>query len=172
MLASIKNGMRNALNMHRETIATCQLTLSPGYDVPLLRLRSRECSTSCIPEENAPPQSCIRTKCSSRGMRYKKSGRNYSCMGRVRRKVQSEMLAGIKNGMRNALNMDRERIATCQLTLSPGYDVQLLRLRSKECSTAILYTSKECSTAILYTRRECSTAIVYTYPVLEPGDAL
>ena len=77
-----------------------------------------------------------------------------------------------KNGMRNALNMHRERIATCQLTLSPGYDVPLLRLRSRECSTAILYTSKEYSTAIRYTRRECSTAIVYTYPVLEPGDAL
>ena len=89
----------------------------------------------------------------------------------------------MKNGMRNKLNMHKERIATCQLTLSPGYDVQLLRLRSRECSTAILYTSNECSTAIrytsrerstaiLYTRRECSTAIVYTYPVLEPGDAL
>ena len=93
------------------------------------------------------------------------------------------MLAGIKNGMRKALNMHRERIATCQLTLSPGYDVPLLRLRSRECSTAILYTSRECSIAILYTSRECSTAslntsrecstaIVYTYPVLEPGDAL
>ena len=68
--------------------------------------------------------------------------------------------------------MHRERIATCQLTLSPGYDVPLLRLRSREWSTAILYTSRECSTANLYTRRECSTAIVYTYPVLEPGDAL
>ena len=74
--------------------------------------------------------------------------------------------------MRNALNMHRERIATCQLTLSPGNDVPLLRLRSRECSTAILYTSRECSTAILYTRRECFTAIVYTYPVLESGDAL
>ena len=68
--------------------------------------------------------------------------------------------------------MHRERIATCQLTLSPGYDVPLLRLRSRECSTAILYTRRESSTAILYTRRECSTAIVYTYPVLEPGYAL
>ena len=68
------------------------------------------------------------------------------------------MLAWIKNGMRNALNMHRERIATCQHTLSPGYDVPLLRLRRRECSTAILYT-----------RKECSTAIVYTYPVLEPG---
>ena len=47
-----------------------------------------------------------------------------------------------------------------------------LRLRSRECSTAILYTSRECSTTILYTRRECSTAIVYTNPVLEPGEAL
>ena len=74
--------------------------------------------------------------------------------------------------MRNALNMLRERIATCQLTLSPGYDVPLLRLRSTECPTAILYTSRECSTAILHTTRECSTAIVYTYPVLEMGDAL
>ena len=70
------------------------------------------------------------------------------------------------------MNMHRERIATCQLTLSPGYDVPLLRLRSKECSTTILYTSRECSTAILYTRRECSTAIVYTYTVLEPEDVL
>ena len=68
--------------------------------------------------------------------------------------------------------MYRERIAPIQLTLSPGNDVPVLRLRSRECSTAILYTSRECSTAILYTRRECSTAIVYTYPVLEPGDAL
>ena len=82
------------------------------------------------------------------------------------------MLARIKNRMRNALNMQRERIATCQLTLTPGYNVPLLRLQSRECATAILYTSRECSTAILYTRRECSTAIVYTYPVLEPGDAL
>ena len=67
--------------------------------------------------------------------------------------------------------------------MSPGYDVPLLCLMNRECSTAILYTrrecstailytSRECSTAILYTRRECSTAIVYTYPVLEPGDAL
>ena len=127
---------------------------------------------SCIPEENAPPPSCIRTQCWNRGMRYKKSGRHYSCMGRVSREGQCEKLAGIKNGMRNALNMHGERIATCQLTLSPGYDVPLLRLRSRECSIAILYTSRECSTAILYTRRECSTAIVYTYLVLEPGDAL
>ena len=88
----------------------------------------------------------------------------------------------------------RERLATGQLTLSPCYDVPLLRLRSRECSTAILYTSRECSTAILYTsrecstailytsrerstailytRRKCSTAIVYTYPVLEPGETL
>ena len=107
-----------------------------------------------------------------RGMRYKKSGMHYSCMGRVSREGQCEMLSLIKHGMRNALNMHRERIATCQLTLSLGYDVPLLRLWSRECSTAILYTSRECSTAILYTRRECSTAIVYTYPVLEPGDAL
>ena len=128
--------------------------------------------SSCIPEENAPPPSCIRTQCWSRGMRYKKSGRHYSCMRRVSREGQCEMLARIKNRMRNALNMHRERIATCQLTLSPGYDVQLLRLRIRECSTAILYTSRECSTAILYNRRECSTAIVYTYPVVEPGDAL
>ena len=79
--------------------------------------------------------------------------------------------------------MHRERIATCQLTSFACYDVPLLRLRSRdcstvilytsrECSTAIIYTSRECSTAILYTRRECSTAIVYTNPVLEPGDAL
>ena len=138
---------------------------------------------SCIQEENAPPPSCIRTQCWSRGMLYKKSGRHYSCMGRVSREGQCEMLACIKNRMRNALNMHRERTATCQLTLSPGYDVPLLRLWSRECPTAILYTSRECSTAILYTsrecstaipytRRECSTAIVYTYPVLEPGDAL
>ena len=145
---------------------------------------------SCIPEENAPPPSSIRTQCCrirtqcwSRGMRYKNSGRHYSCMGRVSREGQCEMLALIKNGMRNALNMHRERIATCQLTPSPGYDVPLLRLRSRECSTAILYTSREYSTAILYTRRECSAAIVYTrrecsstlvytYPVLHPGDAL
>ena len=127
---------------------------------------------SCIPEENAPAPSCIRTQCWSRGMCYKKSGRHYSCMGRVSREGQCEMLVSMKNGMRNALNMHREGIATCQLTLSLGYDVPLLRLRSRECSTAILYTSRECSTAILYTRRECSSAIVYTYPVLEPGDAL
>ena len=93
------------------------------------------------------------------------------------------MLSRIKNRMRNALNMHRERIATCQLTLSPVYNVPLLCLRSRECSTAILYTrrefstailytSRKCSTAILYTSRECSTAIVYMYPVLEPGYAL
>ena len=116
---------------------------------------------SCIPEENAPPPLCIRTQCWSRGMRYKKSGRHYSFMGRVSREGQCETLARIKNGMRNALNMLRERIATCQLTLSPGYDVPLLRLRSRECSTAILYST-----------RKCSTAIVHTYPVLEPGDVL
>ena len=168
---------------------------------------------SCIPEENAPPPSCIRTQCWSRGMRYKKSGRHYSCKGRVSREGQCEMLARIKNGMRNALKIHKERIATHQLTClqatmfhsyvsavenapppscipienaPPTFcipDVPLLRLRSRECSTAILYTSRECSTAILYTsresstailytRRECSTAIVYTYPVLEPGDAL
>ena len=117
---------------------------------------------SCIPEENAPAPSCIRTQCWSRGMRYKKSGRHYSCMGRVSREGQCDMLAWMKNRMRNALNMHRERIATCQLTLSPGYDVPLLRHRSRECSTAILYTRRECSTAILYTSRECSTAILYT----------
>ena len=112
MLARIKDGMRNALNMQRERLATCQLTLSPGYEVQLLRLRSRECSPpSCIPEENAPPQSCIRTQCWSRWMSYKKSGRHYSCMGRVSRKRQCKMLARIKNGMRNVLNMQRERIA-------------------------------------------------------------
>ena len=116
---------------------------------------------SCIPEENAPAPSCIRTQCWSRGMHYKKFGRHYSCMGRVSREGQCEMLALMKNRMRNALNMHRERIATCQLTLSPGYDVPILRLRSRECSTAILST-----------RRECSTAIVYTYPALEPWDAL
>ena len=98
---------------------------------------------SCIPEENAPPPSCIRTQCWSRGMRYKKSGRYYSCMGRVSREGQSEMLARIKNRMRNALNMYRKRIGTCQLTLSPGYDVPLLRLRSRQCSTAILLTSRD-----------------------------
>ena len=172
--------MRNAFNMHREKIATCQLTLSPGYDVPLLRLRSvppPSCipvenapPPSCTPEENAPPPSCIRTQCWSRGMRYKNSGRHYSCMGRVSREGKCEMLARIKNRMRNALNMYRERIATCQLTLSPGYNVPLLSLRSRECSTVILCTSRECSTAILYTRTESSTAIVYTNPVLEPGD--
>ena len=70
------------------------------------------------------------------------------------------MLAGIKNQMRNALRMHRERIATYRLTLSSGYDVPLLRLGSQECSTAILYT-----------RRECSTAIMYRYPVVEPRDA-
>ena len=48
---------------------------------------------------------------------------------------------------------------------SPGYDLPLLRLRSRECSTATLYTSRESSTAILYTRRECSTAIVYKISV-------
>ena len=187
--------MRNALNMNRERIATCQLTLSQGYEVPLLRPRVENAPPpscisvanapppscipvenaqppSCIPEENTPPPSCIRTQCWSRGKRYKKSGRHYSCMGRLSRVGQCEMLAWIKNRMRNALNMHRERIATCQLTLSPGYDVPLLCPRSRECSTAILYNSRECSTAILYTRRECSTAIVYTYPVLEPGDAL
>ena len=116
--------------------------------------------SSCIPAENAPPPSCIRTKCWSRGMCYKKSGRHYSCMGRVSREGQCEMLARIKNRMQNAWNIHRERIATRQLTLSPGYDVPLLRLRSRESSTAILYTS-----------RECSTTIVYTYTVLEPGDA-
>ena len=71
------------------------------------------------------------------------------------------MLACMKSRMRNTLNMHRERIARCQLTLSPSYDVPLLRLRSRECSTSILYTS-----------RQCSTAIVYTYQVLEQGDAL
>ena len=116
---------------------------------------------SCIPEENTPPPLCIRTQCWSRGMRYKKSGRHYSCIGRVGREGQCEMLVSMKNGMRNALNMHRERIATCQLTLSLVYDVPLLRLRRRECSTAILYT-----------RRECSTAIVNTYPMLESGDAL
>ena len=147
--------------MHRERIATCQLTLSPGYVVPLLRLRSRECSTailytsrecsppSCIPEEKDPPPSCIRTKCWSRGMRYKKYGKHYSCMGRINREGQCKMLACIKNGMRNAFNVHRERIATCQLTLSTGYDVPLLRLWSREYSTAILYTRRECSTAIV-----------------------
>ena len=85
--------------------------------------------------------------------------------------------------MQNALNMHRERLATCQLTLSTGYDVPLPRLRRRECSTAILYTIRECSTAIVYTRiecstailftrRECRTAIVNTYPDLKPGDAL
>ena len=128
---------------------------------------------SCLPEENAPPPSCVRTQCWSRGMRYKKSGRHYSSMGTVRREGQCEnYVGGIKNRMRNTLNMHRKRIATCQLTLSPGYDVPLLRLRSRECTTAILYTSREYSTTILFTRRECSTAIVCTYPVLEPGDAL
>ena len=107
-----------------------------------------------------------------RGMRYKKSGRHYSCMGRVSREGQCEMWSSIKNGMRNALNIHRERIPTRQLTPSPGYDVPLLRLRSRECFTAILYTSRECSTAIRYTRRECSSTIVYTYPVLHPGYAL
>ena len=82
-------------------------------------------------------------------------------MVRVTREGQCEMLARIKNQMRNALNIHRERIATCKLTLSPGYDVPLQRVQSRECATAILYTS-----------RECSTAIVYTYQVLEPGDAL
>ena len=127
---------------------------------------------SCIPEENAPPPSLIRTQCWSWEMRYKKSGRHYSCMGRVSREGQCEMLAWIKHGMWNALNMHRDRIATCQLTPCPGYDVSLLRLRCRECSTAILYTRRECSTAIAYTRREFSTAILYTYPMLEPGDAL
>ena len=117
--------------------------------------------SSCIPEENAPPPSCKRTQCWSQGMRYKKSGRHYSCMGRVSREGECEMLACMKNRMRNALNMHREKIARRQLTPSPGYDVPLLRFRSRECSTSILYTS-----------RQCSTAIVYTYPVLEPGDAL
>ena len=93
---------------------------------------------SCIPEENAPAPSCIRTQCCSRGMRYKKSGRHYSCMGRVSWEGQCDMLAWMKNRMRNALNMHRESIATCQLTLSPGYHVPLLRLRSRECSTAVL----------------------------------
>ena len=44
-------------------------------------------------------------------MSYKKSGRHYSCMGRVSREGQCKMLARIKNGMRNALNMLKERIA-------------------------------------------------------------
>ena len=124
---------------------------------------------SCIPEENAPPTSHTGIQCWSLGMCHKKSGRHYSCMGRVSREGQCEMLASIENGMRNALNMHRERIATCQLTLSPGYDVPLLRLRSRECSTAILYKSRECLTAILYTRRECSTTIVYTNPSAGAG---
>ena len=177
--------MRNALNIHRERIATCQLTLSPGYVVPLLQLRSRECSTAILYTRRECSTAIMYTRrecstdivyttsqCWNRGMRYKKPGRHYSCMEKVSREGQCEMLARIKNRMRNALNMKRERIATCQLTLSPGYDVPLLRLRRKEYSTAILYTSSECSTAILYTRRECSTAIVCTHPVLEPGDAL
>ena len=187
--------MRNALNMHRERIATCQLTclqatMFHSYVSGVENAPPQSCipvenapPPSCIPEENAPPPSCTRTQCWSRRMCYKKSGRYYSCMVRVTREGQREMLAKIKNRMRNALNMHRERIATCQLTLSPGYDVPLLRLRSRECSTAILYTrresstailytSRECSTAIQYTSRECSTAIVYTYPVLEPGYAL
>ena len=170
--------------MHRERIATCQLTclqatMFHSYVSGVENAPPQSCipvenapPPSCIPEENAPPPSCTRTQCRSRRMSYKKSGRHYSCMVRVTREGQCEMLARIKNRMRNALNMHRERIATCQLTLSPGYDVPLLRLQSRECATAILYTSRECSTAILYTRRECSTAIVYTYPVLEPGDAL
>ena len=127
---------------------------------------------SCIPVENAPPPSFYQKRMLHRhrvyvpragadGCAIRVSGRHYSCVGRVSREGQCEMLARIKNGMRNALNMQRERIATCQLTLSPGYEVPLLRLRSRECSTAFLYT-----------RRECSTAIVYTYPVLEPGDEL
>ena len=69
---------------------------------------------SCIPEENAPPPSCIRTQCWSPGMRYKKSGRHYSCIGRVSRERQC--WPELKIGMRNALNMHRERIATCQVT--------------------------------------------------------
>ena len=50
----IKSGMRNALNIYyttgtcRESIVTCQLTPSPGYDLPLLRVRSRECSTHIV----------------------------------------------------------------------------------------------------------------------------
>ena len=54
--------------------------------------------------------------------------------------------------MRNALNIyttGRERIVTCQLTLSPGYDLPFLRVRSRECSTHILYS----------------------FPALEPSDA-
>ena len=78
------------------------------------------------------------------------------------------MLAGIKNGMRNALNMHREKIATCQLTR-----LQATMFHSHiSRATAILYTRRECSIAILYTSSKCSTTIVYTYPVLEPGDAL
>ena len=76
------------------------------------------------------------------------------------------------DGKTHCICMHRERLAICQLTPSPRYNLQLLHLRSRECSTAILYTSRECSTAILYTGRECSTAIVYKYPVLKPGDAL
>ena len=125
---------------------------------------------SCIPEENASLPSCIRTQCWSRGMRYKKSGRHYSSMGRVSREGKWKCWPELKIEC-ETLEYARERIATSQLTLSPGYDVPLLRLRSRECSTAILYSSRECSTAILYTRRECSTDIAYTYPVLELGDA-
>ena len=176
--------MRNALNMHRERIATCQLTCvqatmfhsnvsgvenaPPQSCIPV----ENAPPPSCIPEENAPPPSCTDTRCWSRRMCYKKSGRHYSCMVRVTREGQCEMLARNKNRIRNALNMHRVRIATSQLTLFPGYDVPLIRLQSRECAITILYTSRECSTAILYTSRECSTAIVYTYPVLEPGYAL
>ena len=54
--------------------------------------------------------------------------------------------------MENALNMyttGGERIVTCQLTPSPGYNLPLLRVQTRECSTHILYT----------------------YPALEPSDA-
>ena len=114
--------------MHRERIATCQLTclqatMFHSYVSGVENAPPQSCipvenapPPSCIPEENAPPPSCTRTQCWSRRMCYKKSGRHYSCMVRVTREGQCEMLAGIKNRMRNALNMHRERIATCQLT--------------------------------------------------------
>ena len=132
MLAGIKNRMRNALNMHRERIATCQLTClqatmfhsyvtgvenaPPQSRIPV----ENAPPPSCTPEGNAPPPSRTRTPCWSRRMCYNKSGRHYSCMVRVTREGKCEMLARIKNRMRNALNIHRERIATCQLTLSPG----------------------------------------------------
>ena len=134
--------MRNSLNIYttgRERIVTCRLTPSPRYDLPLLRVRSRECSThilytySALEPRDVPSE--VWKALQLEGNRNTED--NVKCWP-------------VKYGMRNALNIyttGRERIVKCQLT-SPGYDLPLLRVLSRECSTHILYT----------------------YPALEPSD--